>query len=878
MNRLFLIDGHALVFKMYYAFMRRPMINSKGEDTSILFGFTKYLLELIDREAPSHIAVMFDPPAKTFRHELFPEYKGTRQETPELVKSALVPLIEIIESLGIKVIMRPGFEADDVIGTLAVQFANDGCEVYMVTPDKDLGQIVDNHIFQYKPGKAGADNEILSKADICAKYNITDPKQVIDILTLWGDASDNVPGVRGVGEVGARKLIEKFGSVANIYSRLGELSAKQQEAFREAEPHIAMSKTLVTIKTDIDLGIDFDSLVCHISNSEKATKLFTDYEMKSLMHFIQGSSDGSSKKGEEKKTIEGIEKPVEEICRKASATGEISLNVSDKIVAAIGNEYAIASFSDLSIRKILEDENIAKIGHGLKPFVNLLSDNGIDFKGDLYDIEIMHYLLNPERSHKLDFLTLGYLGADIDAKDAPKQVTVTQGDLFSAPMEAKVETGNGQMRHIREAVAAAALYPIIRKELEVQNMMNLYLKIEMPLIYVLADMERTGVKIDTAQLADYGRELKMKLSEIEDSARAVAGMADLNLSSPKQVGVVIYEKFQLNPKVKKNIHDSYPTDEETLLELPKHQFVDLLLEFRGIKKLLSTYIEPLPALISPKTKKIHTTYNQALTATGRLSSIKPNLQNIPIRTELGREIRKTFIPSSPDGYIVSADYSQIELRLMAHLSKDEGMIADFLRGDDIHAATASKIFKVPVDEVTKEQRRRAKTANFGIIYGISAFGLSQRLGIPRGESKELIDSYFKNFPGVVGYINGVIASAQKKGYVETMFARKRYLPDINAKNQTIKKLAERNAINAPIQGSAADIIKLAMNGVYDRMRKEGMKSKMILQVHDELVIDVVPSELESVMKLVKEEMEKVCSISVPLTADCNYGKNWLEAH
>ena len=850
MKNLYLIDGHSLIFRMYYAFLRRPMINSKGEDTSILFGFTKYLLELIAREQPTHLAVLFDPPAKTFRHELYPEYKATRTATPELVKAALEPLTEIVSALNIPVLMKPGFEADDVIGTLARRFAAPECDVYMVTPDKDLGQIIDDHVFQYKPGKSGGENEIVTKESICSHYGIDDPLQIIDILTIWGDAADNVKGVAGVGEVGARKLVAKYGSVEGIVDHLDELTPKLQAAFRDALPHLGLSKTLVTIKTDVDIAADETSLQLGQPDQGRVAELFSRYEFNSLRGLVPSIAPLPVKKRE---TLDCRPASAEAIVQEARRNGRVAVRLGDPVILACGDTYCSLPLAQAA--PLLSDPAVEKCGFGLKHTV---------LQGPLYDIELMHYLLNPERSHKLDILAAHYLDAELSEPDRDGQMMLFDFDDRAAA---------------RECVAAGLIEPMLRKELQEQQLWDLYSRIEMPLIGILAQMEADGVKIDPQLLAEYSRVLSKELVQIEQEARELAGEPTLNLSSPRQIGVVLYEKLGLNPRAKKNQRDNYPTDEETLTEMAdRHPIIGKILEFRAVKKLLSTYIDPLPALVDPRDGKIHTTYTQALTATGRLSSVKPNLQNIPIRTERGMKIREAFVPSDPDGWIVSADYSQIELRLMAHLSGDQHLLAGFAHGADVHRATAARIFHIAPEDVTAEQRRHAKVANFGIIYGISAFGLSQRMGISRTEARDFIEAYFRNYPGVKDYMDRVIAEAREKGYVETLFGRKRFLPDINSKNAVARGLAERNAINAPIQGSAADIIKLAMIAVSHRLKAEGLRSKMVLQVHDELVFDVVADERDRIVELVKQEMEGVCTLSVPLITECNYGKNWREAH
>ncbi len=883
-KRLFLIDGHALIFKMYYAFLRHPMINSKGEDTSILFGFTKYVLELIEKEKPTHLAVSFDPPGGTFRNSIYPDYKATREATPQLVIDALAPLTEICKALDIPVLMVMGYEADDVIGTVAGKAADEGFTVYMVTPDKDYGQLVTDHVIQYKPGKAGGDREILGKTEICEKYGISDPKQVIEILTICGDASDNVPGVKGVGEVGAKKLIGKYGTAREIYSHLDELTPKQKSAFEEARGHIAMSHDLVTIRTDAPVDFDTSSMSLDSGFSSKAAEIFDRYEFGSLKKYLGEAAKTSDSKAEE---LEYHEITPSEICRIAKDAGKaaiISEWLGSDIFSGIkritvgtdsNGKRAAAAGKAEDFREILENPEIDKIGYDLKRQGNILKNNGIELKGKLLDIELMHYLVNPEKSHRIDMLSRSYLNISLEEQE--QNQAKTSLSLFDTDEEEEAENSRG-----KEAVVTAMLEEKVRKEIEDLGLMDLYDKIEEPLIRVLGDMETTGVKIDLNQLKQYAGSLSSELAEIQQRIREMAGEPDLNILSTKQIGYVLFEKLALDPKAKKAKTDkryTYSTDEETLTSLAsRHPIINEILEYRGIRKLLSTYIEPFPNYVSPKTGKVHTTFNQALTATGRLSSSKPNLQNIPIRTERGKEIRKAFIPSREDGVILSADYSQIELRIMAHLSQDSHLLDAFRHGLDVHSATAAKIFRTGIENVTPEQRRIAKTANFGIIYGISAFGLSQRLKISRSEAKKIIDDYFENFPSVSTYIETVIASVREKGYAETLFGRRRYLPDINSRNATVRSLAERNAINAPIQGTAADIIKKAMINVDARLKASGLQSKMVLQVHDELVFDALASEAETLKKIVSEEMENVIELSVPLTVDCNYGKNWLEAH
>ena len=870
-KKLYLIDGHALVFKMYYAFLRHPMINSKGADMSILFGFTKYILELIEKEKPTHLAIAFDPPGGTFRHEIYPEYKGTRDATPQLVIDSLEPLCELCEAMRFPVLMKKGFEADDVIGSMAKKAEKDGFTVYMVTPDKDYGQLISDHILQYKPGKSGSENEIIDTAKVCEKYNIHRPEQVIEILTICGDASDNVPGVKGVGEVGAGKLISKYGTVENIYTHIDELTPRQREAFENSKGHIALSHELVTIKTDIPLEVSEEDMRVNCSYDPAVADLFEKYEFGSLKKFL---GDVQPTVVREEKKLEWRGTDAAQVAGKAKEEGRCAvLAEEERVTVAVGVLAAEGSLDDF--RAILSDPEIDKYGYNLKYQRNILSHAGLELQGRLMDIELMHYLINPEKSHKIEILAKTYLDINIEENmNAPKEETPLS--LFD-----EIPEEESAPSRIPELVATFMLGDKIWQEMESLQLQDLYINMEEPLLKVLSDMEMEGVKIDLTQLRKYSAGLSTQMNEIQDRIREMAGEPDLNILSPKQIGVLLFEKLNVDPKVKpkKGVRYIYPTDEDTLSALAdKHPIINEILEYRGVRKLLSTYIDPLPSFISPETGRIHTTFNQALTATGRLSSSKPNLQNIPIRTERGKEIRKAFIPSRPDGVIVSADYSQIELRIMAHLSCDSHLIQAFRSGQDVHATTAAKIFGVDLSEVTPDQRRIAKTANFGIMYGISSFGLAQRLKIGRAEAKKIIEDYFANFPAISSYIEDTLTAARETGYVETIFGRRRYLPDINSKNGTVRALAERNAINAPIQGTSADIIKLAMISVAKRIKEEGLQSKMVLQIHDELVFDAVLSEVGRLEEIVREEMENIVKLSVPLTVECNHGNNWLEAH
>ena len=863
--KLFLIDGHALVFKMYYAFLGRPMVNSKGIDTSILFGFTKYLLELIDREKPSHIAVSFDPPGGTFRNEMYPEYKANRGETPQLVIDALEPLTAIVKSLDIPVLMIRGYEADDVIGSMAVRSAAEGFDVYMVTPDKDYGQLVAQHIWQYKPGKSGSDNEVLGPREICEKWGIERPEQVIDVLTICGDSSDNVPGVQGVGPVGASKLLGKYGSVDGIYEHIGELTARQQELFKAAEGHISLSRELVTIKTDIPLETTADDMVLDLAWTPAVEAIFKEFEFPSLIRLVRKIASAAS-------GTDGLGKPSSAVPVQRSvepaeiSDSRIAINFVDDVLY-VADSHGVAHGAPELFGQILSDSARTKVGVALKPQLNALSLKGIEVAGRLEDIELLHYLLNPESSHKLDTLAPTFIGVDIVPSDS-----MAQGSLF--------DEAPGPDRILETAVLIPLADALLRQmDVTDQRLRRLYDTIEEPLIGVLSRMELAGVKVDLGVLRDYSDGLRAQVMNLEAEIRDTAGEPDLNINSPKQIGELLFEKLNLDPRAKKPRKGNWPTDEKTLQELSdRSPIIDKILDYRGLRKLLGTYIEPFPSYVSPRDGRVHTTFNQALTATGRLSSSNPNLQNIPIRTEQGREIRKAFVPDGPGSVIMSADYSQIELRIMAHLSGDSHLIEAFREGTDVHAATASKIFRVPVAQVTSDQRRIAKTANFGIMYGISAFGLSQNLGCSRAEAKRLIDDYFESFPSIRAWIDATLSDARVNGFVETIMGRRRYVPDVSSGNATVRALAERNAVNAPIQGTSADIIKLAMTAVDRRLRAEGLKARMVLQIHDELLLEVPQGEIETVSRLLSEEMQGVIKLNVPLTVECNYGTNWLEAH
>ena len=867
--KLFLIDGHALIFKMYYAFLGRPMVNSKGEDTSIIFGFTKYLLELLQKEKPTHMAVCFDPPGGTFRNRLYPEYKANRPETPTLIVQALEPLSRIVRSMDIPVVMVNDYEADDVIGSLARKFSSSQMDVYMVTPDKDYGQLVSEHVFQYKPGKGGGESEVLSQKEVCEKYGISSTSQVIDMLAICGDSADNVPGVSGVGPVGASKLLQKYGSVEGIYEHLTELTAKQQEAFRNAQGHIALSKQLVTIDTQVPVDVSEEQLRFSSELDGSLLSIIKEHEMPSLERTIKSlwtvREEGGKKKSEDRTLVYRQESSdaLRSLIKKA---GRLSFVLSsDEIYVACEGSVAVdkaQKFAD-----ILSDGQIEKIGYDIKSSIKALYDIGIGLEGHFLDVQLMHYVLNPERNHHLEAIVREILGVEIEeGSDAAQAPT-----LFDDPQS--FQSSDSLLR------SARALWETAPKLYEsLSQVRGVYDDIEEPLIQVLAQMERVGVKIDVNELREFASSLRERMAECESRIRAVAGNANLNVASPKQLGELLFEKLKLDPKIKKTARGSYPTDEETLSSLSgKSPVIEDILQYRAARKLLSTYIEPIPGFISEKDGRVHTTFNQALTSTGRLSSSNPNLQNIPVRTEEGQQIRKAFV-ASPGNVIMSADYSQIELRIMAHCCGDEHMIEAFRSGLDVHSAMASKIFHKELDQVSSQDRRMAKTANFGIMYGISAFGLAQRLDVSRAQASELINDYFASFPSIKVFLDKVLQDARADGYVQTLFSRRRYVPDVNSSNGNVRSVAERNAINAPIQGTAADIIKLAMVGVHRELNRRGLKAKMILQIHDELLLEVPQSEIEEVKDLLIKQMENVTSLSVPLTVECNYGKNWLEAH
>lgn len=931
--KLFLLDAYALIYRSYYAFIKSPRVNSKGLNTSAIFGFVNTLEELLRKEDPTHIAVAFDPPGGTFRHDAYEHYKAQRQETPEDIRTAVPIIKEIISAYNIKELEVPRFEADDVIGTIAKKAEKQGFDVYMMTPDKDYGQLTSDHIFMYKPKFAGNGFDILNADAVMEKYELSTPCQMIDLLGLMGDASDNIPGCPGVGPKTAQKLLADYGTIENLLEHTNELKGTLKLRLEENKEQIIFSKFLATIKTDVPIEFHKEEFKRKEINSEKLTELFEELEFRTLLsrvfkkdgtpahpvrittthEAIQGDlfaellpsaasqSDVNEYSGLQ--TLKDIEcnyyliendsDTIDELvgklmqqtacCFDTETTGldPISSELVGMSFAFDENEahYVHVPHDFEETKKILEkfrpffeNEKIQKIGQNIKYDIIVLKKYGIKIKGELFDTMIAHYLLNPELRHNMDYMAETYL----------KYRTIHIDELIGSKGKNQLS-----MRHLRsdqikdyaceDADITLKLKNILQQAIEKQGLQKLLYEIELPLIYVLADMEYTGVRLDKNALSEYSKKLTGQLKNIEADIYTEAE-TEFNINSAKQVGEVLFDKLKIVDKPKKTKTGQYVTSEETLESIrDTHPIVGKILEYRGLKKLLSTYVDALPLLINPIDEKVHTSYNQTVTATGRLSSSNPNLQNIPIREDQGREIRKAFIADEGCTFF-SADYSQIELRIMAHLSQDPTMIEAFNSGEDIHAATAAKIYKLPLNEVTSDMRRKAKTANFGIIYGISVFGLAERLSIPRGEAKELIDGYFATYPKVKEYMDKSIAIARENNYVETVFGRKRFLPDINSRNATVRGYAERNAINAPIQGSAADIIKVAMNRIFERFEEENIKSKMILQVHDELNFNVINEELPIVQKIVMEEMENAYKLSVPLKADCGKGENWLEAH
>ena len=923
--KLFFLDAYALIYRAYYALIKTPRISSKGLNTSAIFGFVNTLEEILKKENPTHIGIAFDPSGPTFRHEAFEAYKAQREATPEVIRESVPIIKEITKAYNIPILEVPMYEADDVIGTLAKK-ASKEFEVYMMTPDKDYGQLVASNIFIYKPAFRGNEFTIIGIEEVKERYGLKYPKQMIDLLALMGDASDNIPGCPGVGEVTAKKLIAEFDTVENLLNRTRELKGALRQKVEENKDSIVFSKFLATIKTDVPIDFDPDSLKREPIDEIALRKIFDELEFRQLASRIFGSTPkvsatvspilnrqtslfddipgdenifASYLSGDSINTIKpnyrildsdiDILDFLEKVELKRSLAFDTETTGIDPLQAdLVGMSFALepeeayyvpipsdwekAKQITNRFKEILESPTIQKIGQNIKFDMNVLKKYGVRIQGPLFDTLIAHYLINPEYRHNLNYLAETYLNyRTIHIEDLIGTKGKNQLNMRDVPLTKIVDYA------CEDADITLKLKLVFEKMIEENNLSNLFYEIEMPLVPVLADMEETGVRLDVNVLKQSSKGLTEHLFRMEKDIYEMAGI-EFNIASPKMVGEILFDRLKIIEKAKKTKTGQYTTSEEVLESMKsKHPIVGKILEYRKLKKLLSTYVDALPALISPTDHKVHTTYNQAVTATGRLSSTNPNLQNIPIRDDEGKEIRRAFIPNDSCLFF-SADYSQIELRIMAHLSQDANMIEAFREGQDIHQITAAKIYGVPVEEVTRDMRRNAKTANFGIIYGISVFGLSEQLHIPRSEAKELIDGYFKTFPGIKPYMDKSIELAKEKEYVETIFHRKRFLPDINSRNSVVRAYAERNAINAPIQGSAADIIKVAMNNIYRRFREEDLQSEMIMQVHDELNFNVVTSEIDRVREIVIEEMEGAAILSVPIVADCGIGKNWLEAH
>lgn len=920
MDRLFLLDAYALIYRSYYAFLKNPRINSKGLNTSAIMGFVNTLNEVITKEQPTYMAVAFDH-GKTFRHEAFPAYKAQREETPEDIRASVPIIKDILEAYHIPVLQADGFEADDVIGTLATAAGREGIETYMLTPDKDYGQLVGGNVYIYRP-RHGGGYDTLGESEVTQKYGIATTAQVIDLLALMGDSADNFPGCPGVGEKTAAKLITQFGSIDNMLAHTDEIKGKLREKVEGAVDDIRMSRFLATIRTDVPIALDLEKMKMTSPDEERLEKIFQELEFRALTDKIIKKVKNTPKnddlqldlfgefaaesQGEPKNaSILGLKETPhdyqliesEEEARKIRdyfLTKEIlsfdtettSTNAID--AELVGLSFAVEEFKAVYVavpaereaaqrmvdifRPLYEDEHIMKVGQNIKYDYEVLRRYGIEVRGPMFDTMLAHYIVQPELHHNMDYMAetlLGYQTIHIDQLIGPRgKGQRSMRDL--QPQEVYEYAAE-------DADVTLRLKNVLEQKLKEVDGERLFYDIEMPLVPVLAEMELTGVCLDTAALAETGKNFNRRLAEYEQKIYAEAGET-FNISSPKQVGDILFGKMKIVDKPKKTKTGQYVTSEEVLTQLrSRAPIVDDILSYRGLKKLLGTYVEALPRLINPRTGHIHTCFNQAITATGRLSSSDPNLQNIPIRDDDGKEIRKSFVPE-PGCLFFSADYSQIELRIMAHLSQDEHMLDAFRSGTDIHAATAAKIWHVPVEEVTPEQRKKAKQANFGIIYGISTYGLAQRMNISNSEARQLIDDYFATFPRVKAYMDEAIATCREKGYAETIYHRRRYLPDITSRNATVRGFAERNAINAPIQGSEADIIKVAMIHIFKRFAAEGLRSRMILQVHDELNFSVYPEEREQVERIVIEEMENACRLSIPLTADAGWGANWLEAH
>ena len=923
-KKLFLLDAYALIFRAYYAFISNPMTNSKGMPTSTVFGFTLALEEILRKEEPTHIGVVFDPPGPNFRHEMFPQYKANRDATPEDIIKAVPFIKRLIEGFNIPVVEVTGYEADDVIGTMAKNADKEGFTVYMMTPDKDYAQLVSERVLMYKPGRGGAAAEVLGPDEVKEKFLVEHPEQVIDILALWGDSSDNIPGAPGIGEKTAKKLIGQFGSVEGVYENIETLKGKQKENLVNFKDQVILSKKLATIALDVPVDFSPEKLKRRELDKNALQGLFEELEFKNIAQRILAEATEPAKAtpsggqtslfgdspaevtSQEKSTLKNIDSvphsyrlidqepdlkalaqelaQLKSFCFDTETTGLdtmeaelVGIAFSWKAQEAVYVSFPqdadeIKAWLD-TIKGPFMDESIEKTGQNLKYDLHILKNYGFEVKGTLFDTMVAHFILKPEQKHNLNMLAEQYLEYSmVKIEELIGDKGKKQSSFRSVPIEKAKEYAG------EDADITWQLTGLLKEELDREGFSELYKHIEMPLIPVLMKMEHQGVKLDVDALNIFAEELREDIIRTEADIFSLAG-TEFNISSPRQLGEVLFDRLKIISDPKRTKTKQYATGEEILTELKdKHPVVSKILEHRSLKKLLTTYVSALPKLVKPGTGKIHTSFNQALVTTGRLSSVNPNLQNIPVREERGREIRKAFIPEKKGNIFFSADYSQIELRLMAHLSGDKQMIEAFVRNEDIHTATAAKIYKLDPKDVSKEMRSKAKTANFGIIYGISAFGLAQRMRISRSEARSLIDGYFENYPGVREYMNKSISMAREQGFVETMFGRRRYLPDILSRNSVVRGNAERNAINSPIQGSAADIIKIAMIRIQEFLDKEQFHSSMILQVHDELNFDVIPEELDRLKTMVVKEMENATSLQVPITVDWGEGANWLEAH
>ena len=921
MDKLFLLDAYALIYRSYYAFIKNPRINSKGLNTSAIMGFLNTLQEVLTKEQPTHLGVAFDPHGPTFRSEAYPAYKAQREATPEDIKQSVPIIKNILKAWNILILEAEGYEADDVIGTLATKAGQQGITTYMLTPDKDYGQLVGDHVFIYRP-RHGGGYEVMGPEEVKAKYAIPSTEAVIDLLALMGDSADNFPGCPGVGEKTAVKLINEFGTVESLISRSSEIKGALQKKVQEHVDDIKLSKFLATIKTDVPIELNMDELKVSEPNEAELTKLFEELELKTLASKILKKSEVKQKSADQQLDLfaefapEGTSEPefssfetlktvpheyklvdneedLRKLCDFFFTKDFLVLDTETTSTSAIDAELVGLSFSveehkafyvpisanreeALQIvnifKSLYENDKILKIGQNLKYDIEVLRNYGVELKGPMWDTMIAHYLIQPELRHNMDYMAevyLHYKTIHIDELIGPKGKKQRSMRDLSPTLVYEYAC--------EDADITLQLKNKLEPELKRLQCEDLFYNIEMPLMPVLAEMEMNGVCLDTESLAETSKQFTARMNEMEARIYELAG-EKFNIASPKQVGEILFDKLKIVEKAKKTKTGQYVTSEEVLQQLRnKHEIVADILEHRGLKKLVGTYIDALPKLINPRTGHIHTSFNQTITATGRLSSSDPNLQNIPIRGEDGKEIRKAFIPE-PGCLFFSADYSQIELRVMAHLSQDPQMIEVFREGKDLHAATAANIYKKPIEEVTRDERTKSKRANFGIIYGITVFGLAERLDIPRDEAKMLIDGYFQTFPEVHDYMEKSKEIARKQGYVTTLFGRRRYLPDINSANSVVRGFAERNAINAPIQGTAADIIKVAMIHIFQRFKAEGIRSKMILQVHDELNFSVYPDEKEKVEHIVIEEMQNAFQMAVPLVADSGFGENWLEAH